>query len=123
MNGIPRTGLSDGEKLYVKSKAQTALGAFLALGLGLAALANRTARALVAKRRESLEAVGQGDAAQGDASEAAEREAEALGATSGLVPIFWSEALAVQTAAGKRRKLLFFREGDLQAYLVLTADY
>lgn len=43
VNGIPRTGLSDGEKLYVKSKAQTALGAFLALGLGLAALANRTA--------------------------------------------------------------------------------
>ena len=81
-----------------------------------------TARALVAKRRESLEAVGQGDAAQ--VSEAAEREAETLGATSGLVPIFWSEALAVQTAAGKRRKLLFFREGDLQAphYLLPTAD-
>jgi hypothetical protein len=35
------------------------------------------------------------------------------------VPIFWSEALAVQTAAGKRRKLLFFREGDLQACLLL----
>ena len=81
-----------------------------------------TARALVAKRRENLEAVGQGDAAQGDASEAAEREAEALGATSGLVPIFWSEALAVQTAAGKRRKLLFFREGDLQAPSLLTPD-
>ena len=86
-----------------------------------------TARALVAKRRESREAVGQGGVAgaagAGEVSEAAEREAEALGATSGLVPIFWSEALAVQTAAGKRRKLLFFREGDLQAYLVLTADY
>ena len=82
-----------------------------------------TARALVAKRRESREAVGQGGVAgAGEVSEAAEREAEALGATSGLVPIFWSEALAVQTAAGKRRKLLFFREGDLQAYLVLTAD-
>ena len=51
----------------------------------------------------------------GDLSEVAAGEAEELGATSGLVPIFWSEALAVQTAAGKQRKLLFFREGDLQA--------
>jgi len=54
----------------------------------------------------------------GDLSEVAAGEAEELGATSGLVPIFWSEALAVQTAAGKQRKLLFFREGDLQAYLI-----
>ena len=55
----------------------------------------------------------------GDRSEAAAGgEAEEIGATSGLVPIFWSEALAVQTAAGKQRKLLFFREGDLQAYLI-----
>ena len=29
-----------------------------------------------------------------------------LGPTSGLVPIFWSESLAVQSAGGKQRKVL-----------------
>ena len=77
-----------------------------------------TARALVEKRREDRNALQGGQGGQGGTVD----DAEALGATSGLVPIFWSEALAVQTAAGKRRKLLFFREGDLQAY-VLTSDH
>ena len=35
------------------------------------------------------------------------------GPHSGLVPVFWSESLAVQTAGGQQRKILFFRMGDL----------
>jgi len=38
-----------------------------------------------------------------------------LGPHSGLVPVFWSEALAVQSAGGKQRKVLFFRMGDLSS--------
>jgi len=38
-----------------------------------------------------------------------------VGPGNGLVPIFWSDLLAVQSAAGKQRKVLFFRLGDLQA--------
>jgi len=34
---------------------------------------------------------------------------------TGLVPIFWSDDLAVQSAAGKQRKVLFFRKADLQS--------
>ena len=30
------------------------------------------------------------------------------------MPVFWSESLAVQSAGGKQRKVLFFRVGDLQ---------
>jgi len=37
-----------------------------------------------------------------------------LGPGNGLVPVFWSDVLAVQTAAGKQRKVLFFRLSDLQ---------
>jgi hypothetical protein len=36
-----------------------------------------------------------------------------VGPHSGLVPVFWSESLAVQSAGGKQRKVLFFRMGDL----------
>ena len=36
-----------------------------------------------------------------------------LGPGSGLVPLFWSELLAMQTAGGKQRKVLFFRRADL----------
>ena len=45
---------------------------------------------------------------------AAGKEQTELGPGSGLVPVFWSEALAVQSAGGKQRKVLFFRVGDLQ---------
>ena len=38
-----------------------------------------------------------------------------LGPGSGLVPIFWIESLAAETAAGKQRKILFFRERDALA--------
>ena len=44
-----------------------------------------------------------------------ELEREQPGPGSGLVPLFWCEALAVQTASGHQRKVLFFRLGDLQA--------
>lgn len=37
------------------------------------------------------------------------QNAAALGPGNGLVPIFWSETLAVQAASGKQRKVLFFR--------------
>ena len=37
-----------------------------------------------------------------------------LSAATGLVPLFWAEELAVQSAAGKQRKVLFFRLADLQ---------
>lgn len=63
------------------------------------------ARKLVKQRELALEASGQ---------PVPERDDDKLDATNGLVPVFWSESLAVQTAAGKRRKLLFFREVDLQ---------
>jgi len=43
----------------------------------------------------------------------APEQADQLGPHSGLVPVFWSEALAVQSAGGKQRKVLFFRMGDL----------
>ncbi|KAL1519793.1 hypothetical protein AB1Y20_023300 [Prymnesium parvum] len=42
-------------------------------------------------------------------------KANQLGPGNGLVPIFWSEELAVQSADGKQRKVLFFRLADLQA--------
>ena len=50
-----------------------------------------------------------------------------LGPANGLVPLFWCEALAVQTAsksdaAGKQRKVLFFRLGDLQQMWKGLAD-
>jgi hypothetical protein len=35
--------------------------------------------------------------------------ADELGPGSGLVPVFWSEKIAVQSAGGKQRKVLFFR--------------
>lgn len=63
------------------------------------------ARKLVKQRELALEAAGR---------PVPERDDDTLDATNGLVPVFWSESLAVQTAAGKRRKLLFFREADLQ---------
>lgn len=46
---------------------------------------------------------------------AAGKESDELGPATGLVPIFWSESLAVQSAGGKQRKVLFFRVSDLQS--------
>ena len=48
------------------------------------------------------------------ASGKAEAEQPALGPGNGLVPVFWCEALAVQTASGKQRKVLFLRLQDLR---------
>jgi hypothetical protein len=53
----------------------------------------------------------------GKAADAAE-----LGPGSGLVPVFWSEALAVQSAGGKQRKVLFFKLRDLQQMWTRLAD-
>jgi len=47
---------------------------------------------------------------------------EVLGAGSGLVPLFWCEQLAVQSAGGQQRKVLFFKLGDLQAMWKSLAD-
>ena len=57
----------------------------------------------VAAARQLMRAAG---TPQGDVSQ--------LGPGSGLIPVFWSDALAVQSAGGKQRKVLFFRVGDLQ---------
>ena len=43
-----------------------------------------------------------------------EADPSKLSAGSGLVPLFWCESLAVQTAGGQQRKVLFLRLGDLQ---------
>ncbi len=42
-----------------------------------------------------------------------EPDPSVLGPGTGLIPVFWSEHLAVQTASGKQRKVLFLRLGDL----------
>jgi len=57
-----------------------------------------------------------------DTTEDTEDDLAKLGPGNGLVPIFWSDALAVQTAGGKQRKVLFFRFGDLQQMWKGLAD-
>jgi hypothetical protein len=59
----------------------------------------------VVAARQLMRAAGREDALAKDAP---------LGPGSGLVPVFWSEALAVQSAGGHQRKVIFFRVGDLQ---------
>ncbi len=56
------------------------------------------------------------------ASGKAEADPTALGPGNGLVPLFWCEALAVQTASGKQRKVLFFRLADLRQMWQGLAD-
>lgn len=51
-----------------------------------------------------------------------EPDAASLGPGNGLIPVFWSEALAVQSAGGKQRKVLFLKLGDLQAMWKNLAD-
>lgn len=59
----------------------------------------------VAAARQLMRAAGKDPAAP--------EQVDKAGPHSGLVPVFWSESLAVQTAGGKQRKILFFRMGDL----------
>jgi len=54
--------------------------------------------------------------------DSADEDPDKLGPGNGLVPIFWSDALAVQTAGGKQRKVLFFRFGDLQEMWTRLAE-
>lgn len=91
---VAALGLADVVRAYSQSAAKDADEHFVLI----------PTMSAVSSARTLLAARGQEEAASAS-----------LSVANGLVPVFWVQALAMRTAEGKQRKILFFRESDCAA--------